>query len=67
MIGADGRKMIGAVGVVKAPECGYIVLGTGTYCVGAKVDVFQSDEDEVRRLLKDGYVEWVIFPIDEVG
>jgi hypothetical protein len=45
------------VRVCKVPECGYVVIGRGTYELGLVVDVSHLNRDELKQLFADGYVK----------
>jgi hypothetical protein len=42
--------------VIKVPECGYVVIGKGTYGVRQVVDVERVDPKEIDDLLQDGFI-----------
>lgn len=54
--------MTGKIRVIRVPECGYIVLGRGTYGIGNEVDVSKEDEGEVNALVRNGYIEYIQAP-----
>ncbi len=45
------------VRILKVPQCGYVVIGRGTYHEGQIVDASAVDPEEVKNLLQDGYIE----------
>lgn len=54
------------VRVLNMPECGYVVIGDRTmnYSIGDVVDVTEDDQDDIKNLIKDKFLEEI--PEEEV-
>jgi hypothetical protein len=45
--------------VLRVPECGYVVIGDGTYSEEEVVDVSAVDPGEIQQLEKEGFIEQI--------